>query len=608
LTSMIKKGQLAEKDELERKPEWSNIEYFVRLNSRTGNKWALAPLSPVEDGFLTFTEIELATFLAKREDLREDLKDLICLESDRRLTQEDITRDWLPYVTPGLFIQRLVSPVAPRGLRGGKKRNAGVATAIKMLTPNAIHEHINMLREQDFDPREYMEKGYILRGSIKTDGHRLQLLAFKVRKLLSVRYKRSGYRSEVPPDSLVSTTAGTGDPLTEARNPRIGGRSHNRHRGCKGDGRRNKGGSRGRRRRGSKQVKEKKPPASAMRHIELFSKQKAVSQPTLKHRAWMEAKKRMPLYQTSGKKGDQQSTNSTTESALQRQTANGLNTSMDGAVQQQTASITPTTVHEQSISAIETAMPPLRGAGACFAGYVKYRRDNKDTLDKFYNGKKFTFKRHKWHARRARQQEYHQLADGLLRMVGGLIGEKRRVEDPVVIGIGLGRFRSTSGLSSLHGTFEGYFTGKARALGYVVVGIKEYYTSKKCPMCHKFVCQTESIRRLYCPNCRKYRHRDVLAGHNMCNILRAFVERQERPDYLQPVDKDGNYPWKEKDGKTKDQPKNVPGPSKRASPGKRQVEEGNSEKADAKKQATRRAKRISTKSKTAVAKSKRVVV
>ena len=36
-----------------------------------------------------------------------------------------------------------------------------------------------------------------------------------------------------------------------------------------------------------------------------------------------------------------------------------------------------------------------------------------------------------------------------------------------------------------------------------------------------------------------------MASHNMVNIMRARVERQERPDYLQPVDGDGLYPWKD---------------------------------------------------------------
>lgn len=78
-----------------------------------------------------------------------------------------------------------------------------------------------------------------------------------------------------------------------------------------------------------------------------------------------------------------------------------------------------------------------------------------------------------------------------------------------------------------------------------MLGVNEYYTSKKCPKCEKFVGQPRNIRRSYCRDCQKYIHRDGMAGHNMVNVLRSYIERQERPDYLHPVDEDGNYPWKE---------------------------------------------------------------
>ncbi|KAF9982287.1 hypothetical protein BGZ65_003029, partial [Modicella reniformis] len=83
-----------------------------------------------------------------------------------------------------------------------------------------------------------------------------------------------------------------------------------------------------------------------------------------------------------------------------------------------------------------------------------------------------------------------------------------------------------------------------RALNYIVVGVNEYYTSKKCPVCQNFVGQVE-IRRLYYsqPQCKTYIHRDIMAAHNMCNAIRGHLLHQTRPLYLQPVDKDGNYPW-----------------------------------------------------------------
>ncbi|KAF9342531.1 hypothetical protein BGX34_008005, partial [Mortierella sp. NVP85] len=81
-----------------------------------------------------------------------------------------------------------------------------------------------------------------------------------------------------------------------------------------------------------------------------------------------------------------------------------------------------------------------------------------------------------------------------------------------------------------------------RSLGYVVIGVNEYYTSKRCPECHQFVGQME-IRRLYCSNCKVKFHRDVMAGENIANIVQSYLVDQRRPLYLQPYDADGNYPW-----------------------------------------------------------------
>ena len=80
-------------------------------------------------------------------------------------------------------------------------------------------------------------------------------------------------------------------------------------------------------------------------------------------------------------------------------------------------------------------------------------------------------------------------------------------------------------------------------MGYIVVGVNEYYTSKKCPNCENFVAQV-TLRQLYCPNCKRYHHRDVMAAENMSRIVRECLEKQERPDYLQPKTADDRYPWK----------------------------------------------------------------
>lgn len=77
-----------------------------------------------------------------------------------------------------------------------------------------------------------------------------------------------------------------------------------------------------------------------------------------------------------------------------------------------------------------------------------------------------------------------------------------------------------------------------------MVGVNEYYTSKKCPVCFEFVYQV-NICHLYCKTCESFIHHDVMAGHNICNIIQGYLMEQKRPDYLQPVDKDGRRPWQE---------------------------------------------------------------
>ncbi|KAF9429471.1 hypothetical protein BGZ76_001241, partial [Entomortierella beljakovae] len=203
----------------------------------------------------------------------------------------------------------------------------------------------------------------------------------------------------------------------------------------------------------------------------------------------------------------------------------------------------PTTAPEGtlSISQLETKLSPLRGENANFNNHAVDLEEAKERLDEFYNNKRVVA-RHKWDAKKARDVEYKIIADRLLKMIGGSVGRKRGKRNKAVIGVGLGQFDASCRLSSLHESFSSYFVSRARSLGYVVVGVNEYYTSKKCPTCETFVCQVE-IRRLYCANCKTYFHRDVLAGHNIANIVRGHLLHQERPLYLQPVDGNGLYPW-----------------------------------------------------------------
>ncbi|KAF9348825.1 hypothetical protein BGX26_012798 [Mortierella sp. AD094] len=211
--------------------------------------------------------------------------------------------------------------------------------------------------------------------------------------------------------------------------------------------------------------------------------QKAVFQPTFKHRKWLEQRK--------GRASE----------------------------------------NEESIAHIESNLLPLRGPEASITEYVKQSKVVESDLEAFYNS--VTLKKHQWDAERARDKEFKLVAKRLLELVGGTPGAKRDGKNKVIIGIGLGEFSSTSRLSSLHTAFSKYFMLLARSLGYVVVGVNEYYTSKRCPVCHKFAGQID-IRLLYCPTptCGAKMHRNVMAGHNMCNFIQGHLLHQQRPHSL----------------------------------------------------------------------------
>ncbi|KAG9060910.1 hypothetical protein KI688_007867 [Linnemannia hyalina] len=146
----------------------------------------------------------------------------------------------------------------------------------------------------------------------------------------------------------------------------------------------------------------------------------------------------------------------------------------------------------------------------------KREQEVEGRLDSFYGN--VVLKKHKWNARETRAEEYRLIADHLVHIVGGSTGAKGDEDNKVVIGVGLGKFSSKTGLSSLHESFQSYLVQK------------------------EFVGQVD-LRRLYCLKCQKYMHRDIMAGHNMCNAIRGHLLEQQRPLYLQPQGSDENYPW-----------------------------------------------------------------
>jgi hypothetical protein len=353
--------------------------------------------------------------------------------------------DWLTQVAPGRIITSFVSDVG----HPVSKHNKGYRRSTVAMDIGGLREHLGHLRSETFNPREWTGKGYIHKGAFRTDGNLLQLLAFKVKELQSVRYRR--VPDNKVPNPLTTTIGGTSKFLTEARNvfrtaadvedllatdpSQVSVLSLDLGTSCvvgasvsllpgqtpatlkrplgKEEDKKKRKTRRAKRKPGSrKQSRERKkeckqPNASC--YFDLVVKRKAMSQPTDSFSEWLED---------------------------QKENTTGLSTG-------------------RTIQDIESTLPPLQGEGASFCKYVQARRASEGDLDDFYNNTNFW--KHQWDSKVCRKEEFYKVADGLLRMIGGSVGRPRMSHQHVVIAIGLAKFSSVHGPPSLDGTFQAFF-------------------------------------------------------------------------------------------------------------------------------------------------------
>ncbi|CAO3676652.1 unnamed protein product [Umbelopsis ramanniana] len=161
--------------------------------------------------------------------------------------------------------------------------------------------------------------------------------------------------------------------------------------------------------------------------------------------------------------------------------------------------------------------------------YASKRLLAQSVLQSFYASKRF--KRLAHDQKKARRGEFDVATNAILKMAGTHIGKHKMEKEDVLFAIGLGDFNTRTKLSSLHTSFSSHLICKLRSLGYLVVGVDEFYTSKKCPCCQEFVGQV-NIRRLYCPKCQKVFHRDTMVGQNIAKVALTQITEFRRPGYL----------------------------------------------------------------------------
>ncbi|KAF9569519.1 hypothetical protein EC968_002563, partial [Mortierella alpina] len=559
----VKKGLLAP-DQLELNDNEPTILNFARLNGLLENPRKVLPVSTSAPAFVSFSERELLPLLWKSNVIKAKLVEM----SGRPDMNLKFMEWWLSDQEPGRLTSELLTTVGRGRSEGGNQQGYQRSTKIWSFTD--VRAHLETLRSDGFDPAQYNKSGYVLRGGISTNGFLIHVQAHKVKELQRVRYRKIAI-----PSRLTSTLGGTDDFLQEVRHVIRTPEDVARLWPCDPRDIKIVGIDPG---QACVFGASALLPSSGLAHpSQHIDKEKTLADTALESAPANRAIDPATSATVSSSFGINSATALTPyRFAVAIATSGGVSSvppsdapilasktassSSKEAVVYHNMSVKSKAIYqpifkfrkwlndgkndqpegEQSIQDIESNMPAMRGADANFDELTEYINKHQSQLHAFYGRR---YQKHAWDSRRAMEAEYAAAADQLLKMVGGSIGEKRKPDSNVLFGIGLGKFSSSSGLTSLHSSFETYLIKLLRSLGYVVVGCNEFYTSKKCPDCENFVCEVQ-IRILYCENCRTYFHRDQLAGNNIANVLQSYVLRQERPKYLQPVDAKGSLIWK----------------------------------------------------------------
>ncbi|KAG0250072.1 hypothetical protein BGZ95_007321, partial [Linnemannia exigua] len=192
---------------------------FVLLNRACGSGRSLVPISSYGSKFINLSELDLIKVFWQDLSLRRLLQsyafpDIPSLLHPDKVSQADVIL-WLSTTTPGLLITRLITDIGGYS-QDQRKKLRNYSRSAFLMPLEEMRGHLQSIRDDNFEPTFYAGKGYVLRGSIRTDGFRLQVLAFKLNELHSVKYRR--LPAEKLPCRLKSTIGGTDYFLTEIRN------------------------------------------------------------------------------------------------------------------------------------------------------------------------------------------------------------------------------------------------------------------------------------------------------------------------------------------------------------------------------------------------------
>ncbi|KAI7823268.1 hypothetical protein BC939DRAFT_516743 [Gamsiella multidivaricata] len=182
------KGLVAKGTRTEVELSLQAVENFMFLNHSSQSYRKTAPFTGPEKSFMSFFERELCILFWQNIILQTYLRELIREDfpsTNTPLSQSDVILR-LQSKPAGTIISKLLSNVGRAGPRKGSRSFKDSTSMIDLAT---MREYIQSIRQANSDPRNYTERGYVLRGSIHTDGFHLQLPAFKMKELYSVKYR-----------------------------------------------------------------------------------------------------------------------------------------------------------------------------------------------------------------------------------------------------------------------------------------------------------------------------------------------------------------------------------------------------------------------------------
>ncbi|KAF9991581.1 hypothetical protein BGZ79_004256, partial [Entomortierella chlamydospora] len=423
----LKERILGPNSDVEIQEDRSVVENYLALNKLTRVPRRAVPLIASKKPFANFSERELARFFfARRGALWARIQELV----EGPCTSIVDVHECIAEKEPGFQVKRFLADIDPENLTVRKKGKLGHRVSIKLPTLET-----------------YTTKWYYPKGSIRTNGYTLQVLCFKLRELLSVKYKR------LPDDRLPSRSTsiinGTDDFLTEIRNvfgtkedvanlwPGIDPENTNTLTLDAGQAfvvggyayllRKSMGKDESPPFKGSlplasystttlqdlmqtpslEPLTTSRPPATTTAfdkapYHSLADNQKAMMQPVFRYRRWLDDEKQL---KPEGPERQHQS---------------------------------KPDIELLLIAEIETQLLPPRGPQASVVDYVNKLEEVEKRLMDFYNGNNNKFQKHTWDMKRAKHIEYQAFANSPLRIVGGCIGERRKDDNPVLIGVGLG--------------------------------------------------------------------------------------------------------------------------------------------------------------------------